>query len=186
MRMKKRFLACAVLVIIFTLVTQSTLAYFSTSSTARNVITSGKIDVTLVEKTDTGAEFKDVSGVMPGQEVSKIVTVKNADDGEPAWVRIICTIEVKDAAGNKMALTEDELSKIIIPDYNTQKWEKSGGAWVYQAELATGAETEPLFTHVKFAEAMTNEYQGCEAAIHVVAQAVQAKNNPDKLGWPNS
>ena len=183
--MKKRFLACAVLVIILTLVTQSTLAYFSTTDTARNVITSGKIDVALVEKTGdptadllTLPDFEDVSGVMPGMDVSKIVFVQNTAT-EPAWVRIKCDVTVD-------GFTAEQVKEAISLDYDKENWTYKDGYWYCNAALEGGAITKPLFTTVTFNTTMGNEYQAREAVINVKADAVQFKNNPDKLGWPET
>lgn len=181
MRMKKRFMACALLVILLSFITHSTLAYFTTEATARNVITSGKIDVTLAEKTDTGADFEDVDGVMPGQNVSKIVYVENADDAADAWVRIKCDITVD-------GIAPEEVSEAITLDYDTENWTKQDGYWYYNSALKTGEKTSPLFTTVTFSTGMGNEYQGCSAVINVQAQATQVANNGttvlEALGWP--
>lgn len=194
MRMKKRFLACAVLVILFTLVTQSTLAYFSTTSTARNVITSGKIEVKLVEKTGDATgdllklpDFEDVDGVVPGMDVSKIVFVQNTAE-ESAWVRIKCDVKIE-------GFTPAQVAEAISLDYDRENWTQGeDGYWYCNDVLEGGALTKPLFTAVTFNTTMGNEYQACTATIDVSAQAVQYKNNPipengdvtDIPGWPNS
>ena len=64
-----------------------TAAYFTVQDTAYNVITTGLLDMTLQEVTADGAPegtpldqlppFEDAFGVMPGQEISKIVFVEN-------------------------------------------------------------------------------------------------------------
>ena len=179
LRMKKRFLACAVLVIIFTLVTQTTLAYFSTASTARNVITSGKVEVELVEKTgefDTEAEllalpeFKDLEGIVPGMDVSKIVFVRGAAGSADAWVRIKCDVTV---AG----FTAEQIGKAISLDYDKNNWTEKDGYWYYNSPLKADQLTKPLFTTVTFTTEMGNEYQSCDVVITVQAEAVQVANN---------
>src|SRR5699024_11934074 len=55
------------------------LAYFSDDVTAHNVITTGGVEVKLIETTDGGETFpvEGITGVMPGQTVTKVVTVDN-------------------------------------------------------------------------------------------------------------
>ena len=85
---KKVFSLALVICCLAVFLTSSTLAYFTKEDTATNVITTGKIDIDLVEQTTdsdgetiTVAEGQGggftVEGVMPGQEVKKVVTVKS-------------------------------------------------------------------------------------------------------------
>ncbi len=76
----------------------STIAYFNTADTARNVITSGNIKIALNETDAAGAPFKDAVDVMPGQTVDKIVTVQNTGD-DPSYIRVSVTKAIQLAAG---------------------------------------------------------------------------------------
>lgn len=71
---------------------RGTLAYFTSENTAHNVITSGGVNIEVVEKTQGKdgvlVDFpkEGVRGVMPGSDVSKIVSVKNTGESEAGYV----------------------------------------------------------------------------------------------------
>ena len=171
-----------------------TMAYFTADDVAHNVITSGKIDIDLVEKVVVDSATGDaevvedffVEGVMPGQEVSKIVLVENEQYAEDAWIRvnITKTIVLADGTAGDAALLE------IEP--NTTDWtarEEADGTWYYYNKpLSAEEETVPLMENVVFSVKAGNEYQEAKAEIFVLAQAVQVKNNGatalEAQGWP--
>ncbi len=189
--MKKRIAYLAMLCILLTMFMNSTLAYFTAEETARNVISSGAVAVELVEKQladNALADYPDGSiSVMPGTEVSKIVSARNLE--EPAWLRMAYTVTILDADGEKMDITADELGQIMDLNEDSLNWTYSDGWWYYNQALAAGEESKPLFTRVLFSgPEMTDKYQSCVIAIDVVAQAVQQVHNGDTVmdaaGWP--
>jgi len=186
--MKRRMWMGAVVAIGFSILAYGTSAYFTAEEKAHNVITTGNVDIDLIEKADPDGDgvledFKDVTGVTPGTDVSKIVTVKNTG-GQPAWVRIklIKTITLENGE------TEDIDESLVSYDINTTNWTEKDGYYYYNVELAPNAETEPLFTAVTFSEEMGNLYQNSQTVIDVQAQATQVANNGasvfDAAGWP--
>ena len=191
--MKKRNLAViALLMFALILPIGGTLAYFTQSETAHNVITTGNVDIKLEEFSENEegelVPFEDISGMMPGQSASKIVQVKNTGSGD-TWVRIKLdprfTLD-KDYAEPGFAPDVDD----VIPEINEKDWQFKEGYWYYNKVLKPGDTTEPLLKSVKFAEKMGNNYQGSEFALDVVAEAVQAKNNGESVleavGWPKA
>lgn len=192
--MKKKAVLVILLLTILLVGVQSTSAYFSTSKVAHNVITSGAIDIELLETTlddnqDEVSYPKDpVVGVMPGREHSKIVRVHNAGT-QPAWVRIRVETSIKDVQGN--SLPTDKLGI----RYDENYWIEEDGYFYYKEKLTPGAKTEPLFRTVKFDPTMGNDYQNATVEIDVIAQGVQSVNNgipaepadadvTDVKGWP--
>ena len=104
--MKRKVLALAVVTICLAIIASGTLAYFTAEETAHNVITSGNINIEIVEKHDDdgdpSTELVDfpeegVSGIMPGCDVSKIVTVKNKEDSNTAWIRVWVNVGISEA-----------------------------------------------------------------------------------------
>lgn len=191
MRLKKRFTVCALVVILLAIIGQSTLAYYTSSDQAHNVITTSGVEITLLETIDDkDTAFVDLYGVMPGQVVPKIVAVRN--DEEEAFIRIQCDVIMKDASGKEMELSQEKLESLISVDYNEEAWTLKDGWWYFGESVATGERTVPLFTAVEFnGRNMTNEYQNCSVQIRVYAQAVQVKNNPGTTaltaqGWPKA
>ena len=188
--MKKKLLACSLLVIGLSTAAYGTVAYFTHEDTATNVITAGDIQIALQEWTvpEEGGEpvpFEDVIDVLPGAEVSKIVEVKNIG-GQTAYIRVAVDKEIRLAAG--VEGTPD--TGLIACDLNTEYWTEKDGWYYYNAPLNAGDTTEPLFTTVTFEKNMSNLYQNSSAVIRVTAQATQTAHNGDTAieaaGWPDA
>ena len=192
--MKKKLFALATLVVILAALGTGTLAYFTSNATAHNVITSGEIDIDLVEtmKKDGSIEpypTEPVGGIMPGAAHSKIVEVANTGSN-PAWVRVKVDVRIN---GETVDVNAD--GSVLSINFNETQWVKIGGYYYYNAVLPAGETTAaPLFTEVEFAGAeMGNEYQNARIEIDVQAYATQSQNNPipeggdvsDVKGWPN-
>ena len=193
---KKKVLAVLAVVLCLSVLGDVTAAYFTAKDTAHNVITTGNVDIRIVEQQkvdDKLVPYPDgpIQGVMPGAEVSKIVTVRNTGSGD-AWVRVHLdrSFTLSPDAPEKLPAGADPM--LMELDVNTAAWEQDGEWYYYRTPLAVGAGTEPLFESVTFAPEMGNAYQGATADIVVSAQAVQVKNNPkpqggtyaDIPGWP--
>lgn len=199
MKLSKKFAAAAVsVVLIGAAATAGTLAYFTDSEIAHNVITSGNVDITLNDSTknDDGTliDFptEGITGVMPGADVSKLVSVTNSGVGD-AWVRIILTTSIIGEDGSELPTTlADGTPAITINFAEDTKWQDFDGIWYYTEVLEAGETTENLFETVTFAPELDNSYQNCTANVIVSAEAVQSANNPipdggtvaDIPGWP--
>ena len=186
--MKKKILTVAVLVICLSIAAAGTLAYFNTEATAHNVITSGGVEIELLEwadkdKTEPFPE-EGITGVMPGTSVDKIVEVKNTGASE-AWVRVKVEQDITLAEG----VDGDPDPDLMVIEFNATDWELTAdGYYCYTKALKPGETTEPLFASVKFDGRMDNMYQNCTATVDVTAQAVQTANNgaavTEAQGWP--
>ncbi|MBQ2960404.1 MAG: hypothetical protein IJE09_04185 [Oscillospiraceae bacterium] len=183
---KKKTLLLIAIIICLCFAVGGTLAYFSGSETAHNVITTGNVSIVLKEqaRTENGLDdFTNPTGIMPGAEVSKIVTVEN-DGAAAAWIRVKVAKSVVLAEGKE---GEIDLSLITL-DINTEDWTEQDGYYYYNDPVLPYTATEPLFTTVSFDVGMGNLYQNSEAHIDVVAEAVQVANNGtsalDANGWP--
>ena len=182
----------AALALIVGLVAYGTAAYFSGEAHVTNVITTGTIDITLNEYTtdEEGNRVawpsKGIQGVMPGQSVDKLVSVKNEGTGQ-AWVRVKVDTAIELAGGAGEVSGKDLLSFDIQPG-----WVDGGDGYYYYSQPLSADQTTPeLFTAVTFSTDMGNSYQGCTVNVTVYAQAVQVKNNPapdgdvtQVVGWP--
>lgn len=191
--MKKRILAIAVVIICMSILASVTIAYYTDSATARNVITSGGIDIEVLEQQLVDGELVDYPDepipVMPTGEVSKIVSVQS--NQQTAWIRANYTITVYDAENKVMQISADELDKVIVIEPDGEKWTEKNGWWYYNTAVETGKMTDPLFEKVAFSGPhMDNRYQGAKVVIDVAAEAVQKANNGetvmDALGWPET
>lgn len=182
---KRKITVIALVLVCLAFVGSGTAAYFTKEEKAHNVITTGDVDIELLEWADEEKQtpFADVDGVMPGTTATKIVEVKNTG-GNAAFVRV--KVEKEIVMNNQEDIRDLDMVSL---DINENYWEEKDGFYYYKEILAPGKVTsEPLFTTVTFLEGMGNTYQECTIHIRVSAQAVQADNNgTDSLtapGWP--
>jgi predicted ribosomally synthesized peptide with SipW-like signal peptide len=186
--MKRKLLAAAAIVMCLSILAYGTLAYFTTEDTAHNVITSGDIDIELLEWADevktTPFPENGVSGVMPGNQETKIVEVKNSGSNA-AYIRVKVEKEILLPEG----VEGEPNSDLIKMDFNETYWMLGDdGFYYYKAALKPDYVTEPLFASVSFDVSMGNIYQNSTASVDVIAYAVQVANNGDDVkdakGWP--
>ena len=191
--MKKRIFAFAVVVICLSILASTTLAYFTDTAVARNVITSGGVDIAIEEWQEPPEGMIPYPDqhirVMPATQVSKIVTVRNLD--AQSFIRVKLELTLQDSNDQLMDIDAEEMEKIIHLIMNNQDWTEKDGWWYYGAAVNTNEVTLPLMTAVEFdGPNMTNEYQKTTLQIHVIAQAVQAANNGtnamEAMGWPET
>lgn len=193
--MKKKILIIALIVICMSIVGYGTYAWLTVRGTIRNVITTGGIEITVLEEQLLDGELlpypiADVD-IMPGTEVSKIVRIRN--DEMPAYIRAKYAVVVIDANGKIMDVSTEEINRIITVHGGNDRWVEKNGWWYYDSQLEVGDITEPFIENVSFsARNMGNEYQNSTIKIVIYAHAVQAANNPapngnitEVKGWPN-
>lgn len=185
---KRKVGLVAAALLLVSMLSFGTLAYFTDAEAAKNVMTAGNVDIVLLDQTDvngTLADFNETfdggkTGVMPGDDVSKVVTVKNVGS-QPAWVRVKVAQAIEPAT-----LTMDG----ITLDFDTTNWttKQTDGYYYYKTALAPEATTEPLFTKVSYSSALGNYYMEAVVTIDVFAEAVQVANNGSSFdtagGWP--
>ena len=181
---KKRIVLLAALICIIAVVATGTLAYFTAEETVNNVITTGVLDMDLVEETTGGVPFPPekeggIDGVMPGQVVDKvayIVNTGNVDFYARVKLTTICTVY-----GEEMS-TEG-----ITLDYNTTDWTEKDGWYYYNKVVKPGDETTPIIKTVTFDVSLGNEYMDAHVEVLVEAQSVQTKHNGESAleaaGW---
>lgn len=192
---KKKLIAAALIVAACgAMFGTGTLAYFAVDGTATNVITTGGIAIDLIEKMEqadgTLVDFpKDgVTGIMPGQSVSKIVSVENTGPNS-AWVRIKVEAEMVNQQGETLALEVGDGKAMDITVL--EGWTDGGDGYFYfDKKVKPGRSTTVLFEEVRFNAQMDNSYQNSTATLTVKAEAVQTDNNGETVmeaaGWPNA
>lgn len=182
MKAKSRMLMIALAAILLTVLTQPTLAYYTTVGKSTNVVTSGNIALKIHEKTADGSDFPEEGVyIIPGDIVSKQVYVENVC-GHPFYLR------VKLIAGTTNdALTPEECLKL---DINLENWTYVDGYYYYNHILQPGQITPALFTQVEIVGSKVDQsHIGSTLSLTVNAYAVQSENNPaehpwDASGWP--
>lgn len=175
--MKKKIAAAALIVSMLSISAMGTLAYFTDTGIAHNVITSGKVDITLNDAMgydEDNQPIRELKGVMPGVTYYKVVSVTNEADSQNAWVRIKLE-KVIELAPDVEAKIDPSLAIINFPEES--KWVEDGDYWYYTDILKPGETTENLFETVTVDKNMGNEYQNSTVKILVTAEAVQSDNN---------
>lgn len=192
--MKKKLALLATLAACTAMIASGTLAYYTAQDKAHNVITSGNIEIELVETTDKldankqPIPFENVDGVMPGTAVSKIVQVKNVGEAD-AYIRVKVETNVTLATGNNAIPGYEPISIEYATGTSKTEWTEKNGYYYYNSPVAPGEITKPLFSEVYFKTSMGNEYQNSKAEVKVIAYGTQVANNGknavDAAGWPN-
>ena len=197
--MKKKLLALSLIVICLATAVGGSLAYYSARGTAHNIITSGNINIEVVEKQKNADGVlvdypkEPITGVMPGASVSKLVSVKNTGSGD-AWIRVSLGVKVELDPNATEKLPEGAQPDLTLFKLNTTtgKWAKDQDSqtWYYTEPVAPNQSTEALLESVSFEPRMGNAYQGCTVHVLVNAEAVQVRNNgadyTEATGWPGA
>lgn len=187
--MKKRNAAGALLfafALFFVMnVTGKSLAYYTVTGTATNVVTSGIIQLAIHEQTEDGKPFpEDGVEVKAGEKVDKKVTVENIC-AQPFYLRIKLVNGIEDSNLSTMG--------VFDVDLNTADWTQRADGYIYYNEiLQPGQTTSAAFTQVELVKGrVSTAYEGKVLTLTVTAEAVQSKNNPadhpwEASGWPEA
>lgn len=188
---KKTILVAAIAVmLVAALVVGGTLAYFTDTKTADNTFTMGNVAITLDETNaapdaPTGSRVDgNTYNVYPGQTVTKDPTVHNTGSNA-AYIRATVTVS-NWATLSKELYPSAELAdtlKELVGSFG-EGWSVVGAAadnsgavtftLKYDRQLATGADTAPMFQHVTVPAGLGNENASSFKTMTVQAQAIQA------------
>lgn len=162
----------------------ATLAYFTSSDTATNVITTGNVGIQINETSNENKEDYEYTpnvGIVykkpytPGSVISKIPTVENTGSNS-AYVRV--RFEFQDNSGNAVSFNGHDLPILDIQD----EWKKTDGTYYYYpVPLEAGKETGPVFTTVTIPASWDNSMSGIQFNVVVKAEAIQSDNNSDDV-----
>lgn len=187
--MKRKLLLLSVMVICIAIAAAGTLAFFNGDATAHNVITTGKVGITVNEYSkyapDERVKYEnEQTGIMPGTTVNKIVVVSGEEGTADAWVRVKFTKSIQLADGK-----QGEVDLGLIKLNTGANWIDGEDGWFYyNAPVKANQEAAPALLSVQFDATMGNAYQGATATVDVLAQAVQCANNGTSAqtasGWP--
>lgn len=185
MRNNKLLLSFLAVVAVGALGVGSTLAYFTDSETATNVVTMGKVDIRLTEPnwSEDGA-----MDIVPGALIDKDPTVTVLADSEDCYVRVLVDIETEmdgfDYEGIWNGLdVDDSWTPVVDENDSTKRY------FYYNEKVDMNGEEKELdsvFKHVAIPSAWGNAYVGQEFDIVITAEAVQADNLPGEfnaVGW---
>lgn len=200
---KKVALTAAAVALVGTLAVGGTLAWFTDTETATNVVTMGKVDILLKEDggTDdnkvTSPEGLEYKNVMPGDKFQKAVSIENK--GNDAYVRVKIVVSGKDVILNSLVDKKEVDSKEepnkdnditflkeVDNTFNALDLDWTKGtingegvcyAYVPTFLLSDKKTEETIFDKIQIPGAeWGNEYVEQKFNIKVVADAIQSKN----------
>ena len=184
-RIKLKIIVLSIAAILMTLFVPQTLAYYTSSGVATNVITSGNIQLMIHETTDQGTAFPEEGVyIVPGDVVSKEVRIENICQ-HPFYLRVKLVYDI-----DAKELPAEDCFKLNI---NEENWELHDGWYYYRYVVEPGEKTPYVFSHVEIVGSkVDNRYLGKTLSLSVLAQAVQSENNPledgktyTASGWPS-
>lgn len=196
---KKNILTAALsLALVAVIAVGATLAYFTAQAgEVVNTFTTGNIKIAVVDNTDpeegqvggvkdpeTGnIDYGTETPIMPGDVISKQVSVSVDEESEPAWVALKLTVDATPGAESTMS-KEDAIAKVqglIDAEVDGAKWVKGDdGVYYYQSIVETGATAEHIFDTLTLVGAdWDNDQANMTFSIAVEAYAVQAANIAD-------
>lgn len=150
----------------------STLAYFTDSDAANNVVTMGHVDIELDEPQFSAEnENNTIENVVPNQEITKDPTITVLAGSESCYLR--ASIEISDTLTAGQA--EQLLANINVGD----EWVLSADGYFYfqnKVEKAEADQEVVFFDSVVIPETWGNEVADMTFEINVTAEAIQADN----------
>ena len=179
-KIRMKLLCAALAVALLSVCSYGTLAFYSVIGTATTVITTGDVELAIHEKTADGQDFPaEGVTVIPGDVVSKIVTVENVCQ-QSFYLRVKLV-----SGSTDLTLTAEDCLKV---DLNTTDWTLGQDGYIYyNTVLEPGQTTTPVFTQVEVVgQNVGMEQIGQTLSLTVNAYAVQSKNNPAEQPWEAS
>lgn len=167
---KKAALALAAVALVGTLAVGGTLAWFTDTETATNVVTTGNVDIAWIEndkkitETNTGVEFGKETPVTPNATLTKKAYVTN---------------EGKNAALIRAKVKVPENAGLVIVNYTENSgWVDGGDGWYYYVGIvAPGEKTANLIDSLTINPKATNGNADKEnVQVILLADAMQADN----------
>ena len=158
-----------------------TVAYFTVSEQAHNIVSTSGVDIKLYELTDPTVDgsvltaFSDLENVIPGATYSKVPYIENIGV-EPVWARARLTLTERLPDGTTVPI-DDYTSVIELGEVGTNWILGQDRIYYYIPQVANGASTEPLFKTVKINENIGARHQGSVFSLKVEAEATQVANN---------
>lgn len=147
----------------------STLAYFTDSEEASNVVTMGHVDISLDEPVFAAENDNNtISRVVPNQTITKDPTITVGEDSEDCYLRAAIAFE---------GLTEEQEADILENiNVDSDKWVLQEDGYYYYQDIAEAGEEVKLFTEVTIPAKWGNELADSDFKINISAEAIQADN----------
>lgn len=186
---KKAALLIALILLALGMICGITVAFFSRSVIAENVITFGSVNLklyeTYVDDLGTEVEFNPatVDNVTSAGIQKRIFRVENTGKN-PMYVRLHFKICGTTSEGEPFQTTE-----YLTVSQSLGEWRKKEDWFYYPVVVNPNEKTKELITEVIFdIDELTKKYPGSNYELSVYAQGVQSENNGTEVwnvqGWP--
>lgn len=168
MKSKKLISMLAAVTLLAVIGAGATLAYFTDTSDATNIITMGHVEIDIDEPGYEGDDNNEVKDILPGETIIKDPTVTVSEGSADAYIRTTLTV------GN---LTEEQTEELLAGIVINAGWyyNAEDGYYYFNRKLAAG-ESATLFNQVTVPENWGNETADLSFQIIVSAEAIQADN----------
>lgn len=181
--MKKRRITLLIVAVLLValIAVGATLAYFTDSDSAGNVVNMGHVDISLTETSNSdkataidehGITF---DGVLPGDTLNKVPTVTVQSGSADCYVRVNMTI----TAAEGSTITADDIAALKaqlisqITEDGTWAYNATEDSFYYTASLTAGSAVD-LFQSVTIPAAWKNNVADQSFTIQLQAEAIQA------------
>jgi len=188
MNKKKAFTMTAAVALVGAMGVGATLAYFTDTEDATNVVTMGNVNIKLEESdgtkiTSDGLTFEDV---LPGQTVTKEPMISLDGTSQDAYIRVKMDITMDDATEEQLGHLEDleeTLTQQIewTTDNAKTRWlyNEADGYFYYNTKLVKTSDVEDevtavLFENVTIPTSWDNSMADTTFNIELTAEAIQA------------
>ncbi len=187
---KKMIVAIALTLLTALTFSYGTYAYFTDSASSGISIRSGSVRLALHDSTlsasGTLLPGSEPVAIMPGTQVGKSVTIKNAGELS-AFIRVKASPTVTLGDENLGRESEIDLSLISLA-IDPTVWIEQDGYWYYHRALRSGEWSESVYSAIIFSPEMDGLYMNSTVLFTLDVQAVQVTaNSTDPLtatGWP--
>jgi len=159
------------------LILSATFAWFTQSDIVKNELKTQQI----LFRFEIAEDFKVPDRVDPGDQIGKVIDVKNTGD-KPGFVRLLVLPEIVSENGELLEATP---GVTFTYDLNTTYWTDGGdGYYYYRGKLDPGqTTTEPLFTTVTMTSGLGSEYNNAKMKIEVKLEAAQTVRAKYREAW---
>lgn len=174
---RKVALTAAAVAMVGTLAVGGTLAWFTDTETATNVVTTGNVDIAIHETNDPEGTFNDSTvitnnglsygneekGVTPGEHMTKRVAIQNTGEN-PALIKVTIDVENSDVIDLVLAKNSKWLSD-------------EEGVYYYSEAVAPTAFTADLLSALEIAPTVDNKSTDlADLEVKIMAYAIQSEN----------
>lgn len=197
MKNKKLLTAIVVTALVGVIGVGATLAYFTDSDVAKNVLTLGHVDIDLDEPNYKGDD--EYETIVPGDVIEKDPIITLESNSEDAYVRMKLEIDIKklvfDVSGNDVVgekELDEELEASAIKDLmdgtpdtegltaqieaNGWYYNETDGYYYFCEKLTQDNKEAVFFTHVDIPLIWGNKMAETIIRLDVYAEAIQADN----------